>query len=155
MDNKYYLAVEVKPKNYFPINLLDLKIANRFTTTDLEKLDAFTLQFSKKEIFDAIREANLFDVTDSMPLVVIYYENKYTRKMDALTKDNHYDMWKLLQEKYSDKIFLNKVVNFLNHKIDDGLLDKIKNSSNVQEFLGLIGNLSYLVLRRLYLYLYE
>ena len=52
MENKYYLAVEVKPKNYFPINLLDLKISNHFTTTNLEELDAFTLKFSKKEIMD-------------------------------------------------------------------------------------------------------
>ena len=155
MENKYYLAIELRPKNYFPINLLDLSISKGFTTSHLEELDAFTQKFTKREIMDAVREANLLEVDEHMPLVVIYYENKYTRKMDALTKDNHYDMWKLLQEKYSDKIFLNKVVNFLNHKIDDGLLDKIKNSSNVQEFLGLIGNLSYLVLRRLYLYLYE
>ena len=155
MENKYYLAIELRPKNYFPINLLDLSISKGVTTSHLEELDAFTQKFTKKEIMDAVREANLLEVDEHMPLVVIYYENKYTRKMDALTKDNYYDMWKLLQEKYSDKIFLNKVVNFLNHKIDDGLLDKIKNSSNVQEFLGLIGNLSYLVLRRLYLYLYE
>ena len=155
MDNQYYLAVEVKPKNYFPINLLDLKIANHFTTTDLEQLDAFTLQFSKKEILDAIREANLFDVTDSMPLVVIYYENKNTRKMDALTKEYNYDMWGLLKEKYGDKIFLNKVVNFLNKRIDDDILIKIKNCKDKVEFLNLIGYLPYTVQRKLYFYLYE
>ena len=155
MDNQYYLAVEVKPKNYFPINLLDLKIANRFTTTDLEKLDAFTLQFSKKEIFDAIREANLFDVTDSMPLVVIYYEKKNTRKMDALTKDNYYDMWQLLNANYTDKVFVNKVVNFLNKKIDAQLFNRIKISQSKNEFLSGIGSLPYVIQRRLYLYLYE
>ena len=155
MDNQYYLAVEVKPKNYFPINLLDLKIANHFTTTDLEKLDAFTLQFSKKEILDSIREANLLEVRDSMPLVVIYYENKNTRKVQALTKDYNYDMWGLLKEKYRDKIFLNKVVNFLNKKIDEGTLQKIKNSKDLNTFLSLIGYLPYLVQRKLYFYLYE
>ena len=45
MENKYYLAVEVKPKNYFPIDLLNLKIANSFTSTNLEELDAFTPKF--------------------------------------------------------------------------------------------------------------
>ena len=155
MENQYYLAVEVKPKNYFPINLLDLKIANHFTTTDLEKLDAFTLQFSKKEILDSIREANLLEVRDSMPLVVIYYENKNTRKVQALTKDYNYDMWGLLKEKYRDKIFLNKVVNFLNKKIDEGTLQEIKNSKDLNTFLSLIGYLPYLVQRKLYFYLYE
>ena len=155
MENQYYLAVEVKPKNYFPINLLDLKIANHFITTDLEKLDAFTLQFSKKEILDSIREANLLEVRDSMPLVVIYYENKNTRKVQALTKDYNYDMWGLLKEKYRDKIFLNKVVNFLNKKIDEGTLQKIKNSKDLNTFLSLIGYLPYLVQRKLYFYLYE
>ena len=59
MENKYYLAVEVKPKNYFPINLLDLKIAKHFTTTNLEELDAFTLKFSKKALTDLHVEISL------------------------------------------------------------------------------------------------
>ncbi len=155
MENKYYLAIESRPKNYFPINLLDLRISNGFTTFHLEELDAFTQKFTKKEIIDAIRKANLLDVREDMSLVVIYYENKYTRKIAALTKDNQYDMWALLQEKYGDKIFLNKVVNFLNHKIDDEVLKKIKNSHDLNEFLSLIEHLSYPVLRKLYLYLYE
>ena len=155
MENKYYLAVEVKPKNYFPINLLDLKIAKNFMTTDLEKLDAFTLQFTKKEIMDAIKEANLLDIHDDMPLVVIYYENKNTRKIDVLTKDNNYDMWSLLKTNYHDKVFLNKVINFLHKKIEDEDLSIIKNSRDVGEFLKGIGSLSYLMQRRLYLYLYE
>lgn len=155
MENKYYLAVEVKPKSYFPINLLDLSIANRFTTTSLEELDAFTLKFTKKEIMDSIKEANLLDVKDEMPLVVIYYENKYTRKIDALTKDYNYDMWGLLQEKYSDKIFRNKVVNFLNKKIQDEELKMLKNSETLEDFLRCIGYLPYIIQRKLYLYLYE
>lgn len=155
MGNKYYLAVEVKPKNYFPINLLDLKIAKKFMTTNLEKLDAFTLQFTKKEILDSIKEANLLEVNDDMPLVIIYYENKNTRKIDVLTKDNNYDMWHLLEMNFSDKVFLNKVINFLHKKIEDEELKKIKNSRDAREFLKGIGALSYLMQRRLYLYLYE
>lgn len=112
MENKYYLAVEVRPKNYFPINLLDLKISGGFTSTNLEELDAFTLKFTKKQIMDAVKEANLLDVNENMPLVVIYYENKYTRKIEAFTKDYNYDMWKLLNDEYGNKVFLNKIINF-------------------------------------------
>ena len=126
MENKYYLAVEVMPKSYFPINLLDLKIAEHFTTTSLEEIDAFTLRFTKKEIMNSIKEANLLEVNDDMSLVVIYYENKYTRKIEALTKDYNYDMWSLLQEKYADKVFRNKIFNFLNKKISDEELLLIK-----------------------------
>ncbi|HIS86678.1 MAG TPA: hypothetical protein IAB49_00880 [Candidatus Caccenecus avistercoris] len=155
MENKYYLAVEVKPKNYFPIDLLNLKIANSFTSTNLEELDAFTQKFTKKEIMDAIKEANLLEVEDTMPLVVIYYEKKNTRKMDALTKDNYYDMWQLLNANYTDKVFVNKVVNFLNKKIDAQLFNRIKISQSKNEFLSGIGSLPYVIQRRLYLYLYE
>ena len=155
MENKYYLAVEVRPKNYFPINLLDLKISGGFTSTNLEELDAFTLKFTKSEIMKAVKEANLLDVNDDMPLVVIYYENKYTRKIESLTKDYNYDMWGLLKEKYRDKIFLNKVVNFLNKRINDDILMKIKTCKDKVEFLNLIGYLPYTVQRKLYFYLYE
>ena len=155
MENKYYLAVEVKPKSYFPINLLDLSIANHFTTTSLEEIDAFTLKFTKKEIMNSIKEANLLDVNDEMPLVVIYYENKYTRKIDALTKDYNYDMWGLLKEKYSDKVFRNKIFNFFYNKIQDVELKKLKNSETLEEFLRCIGYLPYTSQRKLYLYLYE
>ena len=155
MENKYYLAVEVKPKNYFPINLLDLKIANHFTTTSLEELDSFTLKFTKKEIMDSIKEANLLDVKEDMPLVVIYYENKNTRKIEAFTKDYYYNMWDLLKNKYTDKVFMNKVINFLNKKITEEELNKIKNSHTLTDFLNSIGYLPYFVQRKLYFYLYE
>lgn len=155
MENKYYLAVEVKPKNYFPIDLFNLKIANSFTSTNLDEIDAFTQKFTKKEIMNAIKEANLLEVEDTMPLVVIYYEKKNTRKIDALTKDNYYDMWQLLNTNYSNKVFVNKIVNFLNNKIEIHLLNKIKNSESKNEFLSSIGSLPYLIQRKLYLYLYE
>ena len=155
MENKYYLAVEVKPKNYFPINLLDLKIANHFTTTSLKELNSFTLKFTKKEIMDSIKEANLLDVKEDMPLVVIYYENKNTRKIEAFTKDYYYNMWDLLKNKYTDKVFMNKVINFLNKKITEEELNKIKNSHTLTDFLNSIGYLPYLVQRKLYFYLYE
>ena len=155
MENKYYLAVEVRPKNYFPINLLDLKISGGFTSTNLEELDAFTLKFTKKQIMDAVKEANLLDVNENMPLVVIYYENKYTRKIEAFTKDYNYDMWKLLNDEYGNKVFLNKIINFLNHKVDKEIVDKLKNVQDKNEFLKILGTLPYFVQRKLYFYLYE
>lgn len=155
MENKYYLAVEVRPKNYFPINLLDLKISGGFTSTNLEELDAFTLKFTKSEIMNAVKEANLLDVNDDMPLVVIYYENKYTRKIEALTKDYNYDMWKLLNDKYGDKVFLNKIINFLNHKVDEKIIEELKSVQDKIKFLKILGTQPYFVQRKLYFYLYE
>ena len=155
MENKYYLAVEVRPKNYFPINLLDLKISGGFTSTNLEELDAFTLKSTKSEIMKAVKEANLLDVNDDMPLVVIYYENKYTRKIEALTKDYNYDMWKLLNDKYGDKVFLNKIINFLNHKVDEKIIEELKSVQDKIKFLKILGTLPYFVQRKLYFYLYE
>lgn len=154
MENKYYLAIEEKPNNYFPIDLRNLKIFHNRMTTSLEEIDALTLNFTKQEILEAIKEANLLDVRKTMPLVVIYYENKYTRKIEALTKEKKYDMWKLLDEKYQDKVFVNKIVNFLNHKIDDTKLEKLKVSRDKEEFLQVLGNLPYFMQRKLYLYLY-
>ena len=155
MENKYYLAIEEKPNNYFPIDLRNLKIFHNRMTTSLEEIDALTLNFTKQEILEAIKEANLLDVQKTMPLVVIYYENKYTRKIEALTKEKKYDMWKLLDEKYQDKVFVNKIVNFLNHKIDDTKLEKLKVSRDKEEFLQVLGNLPYFMQRKLCFQLYR
>ena len=56
---------------------------------------------------------------------------------------------------YTDKVFVNKVVNFLNKKIDAQLFNRIKISQSKNEFLSGIGSLPYVIQRRLYLYLYE
>ena len=64
-------------------------------------------------------------------------------------------MWDLLKNKYTDKVFMNKVINFLNKKITEEELNKIKNSHTLTDFLNSIGYLPYLVQRKLYFYLYE
>ncbi len=155
MEDKYYLAVEIKPNNYFPINLGDLNIAKNFATWKLEELDNFTLKHTEAEIFKSIKEANLLDINDKMSLVVIYYEKSVIRKTDALTKDKYYDMWDYLKNNYQNKNLINKIYNFLNNKIDAEVLNKLKSSCDVQSFLQMMTKLNYFIQRKLYFYLYE
>lgn len=154
MENKYYLAVETRPRNYFPINLSDLNIFNS-SPTSLDKLDALTLKFSKPEILDAIKESNLLDIDINMNLVVIYYENNNIRKIDALTKEINFDMWDFLKKNYNNKNIINKIYNFLNNKISEEEFKSIKESNDLKEFINNISKLSYLNQRKLYFYLYE
>ena len=154
MENKYYLAIETKPNNYFPINLLDTKIFNK-NTTKIEELDSLTLKYTKKEIIDAIKEANLLEVNYDMPLVIIYVEKDKTRKVEALTKDYTFDMWQNLKDNYKDKNYCNKIINFLNNKISSGELNKIKQNKGSENFLSIINELPYFIERKLYFYLYE
>ncbi len=153
MENKYYLAVVTKPNNYFPINLGDLSIANNYNTDDLALIDKFTLQYREQEIKEAIRDANLLEIKDDMPLVVIYYEKKVVRAIPALTKDIDFDMWQVIKENFLDKNFKNKIFNFLNNKIDT--LDNLKRADNLNDFIKIISELPYIIQRKLYFYLYE
>ncbi len=155
MEDKYYLAIETKPKNFFPINLADLNIAKNFTTWKLEELDNFTLKFTEEEIIKSIREANLLDITENMAVVIIYYEKNVVRKAEVLTKEKYYDMWAYLKDNYQNKNLLNKIYNFLNNKVDSEILTKLKNNSNVNDFLNALMKLQYSVQRKLYFYLYE
>lgn len=154
MENKYYLAIETKPNNYFPINLLDIKIFNR-TTNKIEEIDSLTLKYTKKEIIDAIKEANLLEVEYTMPLVIIYVEKEKTRKVEALTKDNSFDMWQKLKDNYQDKNYCNKIINFLNNKISSEEINKMKENKGKEQFLTIISELPYFIERKLYFYLYE
>lgn len=154
MENKYYLAIETKPNNYFPLNLLDIKLFNK-TSNKIEEIDSLTLKHTKKEIMEAIKEANLLEIDYDMPLVIIYVEKEKTRKVEALTKDNNFDMWESLKENYRDKNYCNKIINFLNTKISDDTLNILKNNKGQEEFLKIISELPYFTERKLYFYLYE
>ncbi len=154
MENKYYLAVEIKPNNYFPINLGELSIAKDVVNYDILSLDNFTLKFREEEIRKAIIDDNLLDIDDKMPLVVIYYEKNDVRKTDVLTKDKLYDLKGFIKDNFNDKNFRNKIYNFLNNKVD-GELDGLKNPVNEEEYMRVINSLPYMVRRKLYFYLYE
>ena len=154
MENKYYLAIETKPNNYFPINLLDVKIFNK-TTDKIEEIDSLTLKYTKEEIVNAIKEANLLEVNYDMPLVIVYVEKEKTRKVEALTKDNSFDMWQKLKDNYQDKNYCNKIINFLNNKIFEKELNELKENKGQEEFLRIISELPYFIERKLYFYLYE
>ena len=154
MENKYYLAIETKPNNYFPINLLDVKIFNR-TTDKIEEIDSLTLKYTKEEIIDAIKEANIIDADYSMPLVIVYIEKEKTRKVDALTKDYSFDMWQKLKDNYQDKNYCNKIINFLNNKITAEEINNMKEYKGQEQFLKIISELPYFIERKLYFYLYE
>ena len=154
MENKYYLAIETKPNNYFPLNLLDLKIFNK-TSNKIEEIDSLTLKYTKKEIMEAIKEANLLEIDYDMPLVIIYIEKEKTRKVEALTKDNSFDMWNNLKENYQDKNYCNRIINFLMNKIPEDTLNTLKNNKGQEMFLKIISELPYFTERKLYFYLYE
>lgn len=154
MENKYYLAIETKPNNYFPLNLLDLKIFNK-TSNKIEEIDSLTLKYTKREIMEAIKEANLLEIYYDMPLVIIYVEKEKTRKVEALTKDNSFDMWNNLKENYQDKNYCNRIINFLNNKISEDALNTLKNNKGQEMFLKIISELPYFTERKLYFYLYE
>ena len=153
MENKYLLAIIPKPKNYFPLNLPDLKLTKENPQT-LEELDNFTLKYTEEEIREAIKEANLLEVNDDMPLVVIYYEKNDIRTIPIMSKDLSFDMWKYLKNNYENKNFQNKIYNFLNNKTSIDVA-KLKQTNNVSEFLKIITDLPYIIQRKLYFYLYE
>ncbi len=152
MENKYYIAVEIKPNNYFPINLKELSIAKGFNSYDIEELDSFTLNYTEEEIKNAIIEDNLLTIDNSMSLVVIYYEKNVIRKTDVLTKDKLYDLNKYIKDNFNNKVFINKIYNFLNNKVSEDL-DILKNPLNIEEYMRVIDKLSYVVRRKLYFYL--
>lgn len=154
MEHKYYLSVEVRPNNYFPINLKDIKIFNT-NTNDIAQIDALTHNFTKAEIIKAIEETNIMDIKDNTNLVIIYNEKNRTRKVEVLTKDINFDMWQNIKDNYQDKNYCNKIINFLNGKISDEELNLLKAHKGEVEFLNIISGLPYFTTRKLYFYLYE
>ncbi len=153
MENKYYLAICPKPNNYFPINLLDLKISKGYTTMVLEELDNFTLKYTLEEIKEAIREANVLEVDKETKVVIIYYEKDEVRSIPVLTKDINFDMWQNIKDNFKDKNYRNKIYNFLKNKTD--LVKELKDMDKIEDYILLIRKLPYILQRKLYFYLDE
>ena len=155
MDTNFYLAVETKPNNYFPINLLDLNISKGFASFKIAELDKFTLKFTKKEIIESIKEANLLELNSQMELIVIYHEKNVVRTAPVLTKDISFDMWAQIKDNYQNREYINKIYNFLKGKTKDDNLIKLKKVQELADLVNIIESLPYFTTRKLYFYLYE
>ena len=154
---RYSLALQKQKGNEVLINTLDLDIAKGFFSTDIEQIDAFTLNFTKEEIIASIERANIADGYLEGELIIQSLENKKDIKV-AMTKDFVKDfeignyLYMIKDNKNLLSNFANKYMSIVN---DENLKNRMKDAlkNNIEEMYKLFEELPYINKREFIVYL--
>ena len=166
INNCYFLALERRPFDYMPINLALLDIGNGVNYNSIYDIDIFTRAFSKEEIIESVKRANI--VTDeylSGSLYIVELEDgkaKYKHKYKALTSDilDNFNLVNFIYNNVNNKNIMNSIIvkcsNLLKEQtsIITNLKQAIANE-DVKELIRLLCELPYDVVRELSLYIVE
>lgn len=159
-EQKHFLALLDRPGDFALIDISKLDIANGYQPNTLAELDTFTMYFSKNEIMDAIRRANIVEERYLNGSLVIQDNQKHNPIL--LIDREFYDSFRIdlfLKDKISNKNEANMLVNKFGAIIgEEEAIRAFKNavySSNLDLICDILFDLPYLSQRRYIIYLIE
>lgn len=159
-EQKHFLALLDRPGDFALIDISKLDIALGYQPNTLAELDTFTMYYSKKEIVDAIKRANIVDDRYINGKLVIQDNQKHNPIM--VIDREFYDNFRIdlfLKEKLTSKNDANKLVNKLMAITKDSevisAFKKAVNSCNLDLICDILFNLPYLEQRKYVIYLIE
>lgn len=157
-EQKHFLALMARPGDFVLIDISKLDISLGYQPNTLAELDTFTMSFSKAEILESIKRANMADDKYIHGNMVIQ-DNQKHKPLLIIDKD-FYDNFRIdlfLNAKMADKSASNTIINkFAAITKDPDKVDNFKNamrSNDLVEACNLIFELPYLIQRKLMVYL--
>lgn len=157
---KHFLSLMSQVGDYVFIDISKLDIAHGYSPYYLSDIDSFTKHFSKTEILDSIKRANLVSEKYLNGKLVIQ-DNQKHNPMEVLDKDfyNNFRIDLYLEEISSNKVKINNLVNKFRAVTKDNNLanaySECLKRKDIDEAVDILFNLEYLVLRKYMLYLIE
>ena len=157
---KHFLALMLRPGDCVLIDISKLDIANGYNPNTLAELDTFTMCFSKSELLDSIKRANIADERYLNGTMVIQ-DNQKHNPITVIDRD-FYDNFRIdlfLKDKMLDKNASNMIINKFSAIVKDATLtENFKNAmrmNNLDEACNILFELPYLIQRKLIVYLIE
>lgn len=159
-EQRHFLALLDRPGDFVLIDISRLDIANGYHPNTLAELDTFTMYFSRQEILEAIKRANIAEQRYLNGNLVVQ-DNQKHKPIPVIDRD-FYDNFRIdlfLKDKMGDKNTANKLINKLGAWVKDSkVLNDFKLAiltNNLDDVCDIIFNLPYLVQRKYIIYLLE
>ena len=159
-EQKHFLSLMARIGDYTFIDISKLDIANGYNPYNLADIDSFTMHFSKEEIMDSIKRANL--VSDKyLNGTLVIADNQKHNPVEVIDKEFYntfrIDLYlgEIMQNKVKTNNMINKFRSICKDKvITDSFTLAIKNN-NLDLAIDILFNLPYLTLRKFMIYLID
>ncbi len=157
MNNDIYtLVLEKRPNDFMPIDINLL--VNNIGMNDfyqIEKIDEFTKKYTKDEIYDLIKRANVVTEDYLNGKLEIINNKKY--RFPILTKDINWSIDDFFKKYINDKQVMNKFINIY-QKYSNNNIETLKEAikeHDINIILKILFSLTYINVRNIYFYLYN
>ncbi len=157
---KHFLALMNRPGDSIYIDISKLDISKGFESVDLGDIDSFTMHFSKDEILESIKRANIVSEQYLNGTLVIQ-DNQKHKPLPVIDKNlcDGFQLDVYLKEKSLDKVAINTIINKFRVICEDELIKEsfinALKSGNTLLAMDTLFSLPYLNIRKLVLYLIE
>ncbi len=159
-EQKHFLALMNRPGDCAYIDVSKLDISHGYNPYFIEEIDSFTKAFTKVEIVNSIKRANLVNQNYFNGKLVVQ-DNQKHNPLEVIDKEfyNNFRIDLFLNEIMQDKVNLNNILNKFgsitkNKKIDEKFREVMKNN-NLDLAIDILFNLPYLTFRKFLIYLLE
>lgn len=155
---KYFLALERMPGDYKFININDLNLG--CNPHSLAEIDAFTMQYSKNDLLEAIKRVNIVE-PDYLEGNLVIQDNMKHKSLPVIDKEllNNFEVGEFFQERITNKMLMNNINYKFSILIKDNMLVNdfkicIK-MGNIRGILETIFKVEYSLQRKFMLYLLD
>lgn len=159
-EQKHFLSLMARIGDYIFIDISKLDIANSYKPSTLSDIDSFTMYFTKEELLNSIRRANLANEKYLNGSLVIE-DNQKHNPIPVIDKEfyNNFRIDLFLSKQQENKESLNNVLNKFraickDKVVEDSFILAMKNN-NMDLAVDILFNLPYLTLRKFIVYLIE
>ena len=155
---KHFIALMKRPGDYSFIPITKLDLADRYSYDGLVDIDAWTMKYSREEIINSIKRANI--VSDGyLNGTLVIQDNQKHNPLPIIDKD-FYDNFRIdefLNNSLNDKNKINTIINKYNSLSNDDnrLFSEALKKGNVNMAIDIIFVMPYLEMRKLMIYLIE
>lgn len=159
-EQKFFLALMARVGDYSFIDIRKLDISHGYNPNNLADIDSFTMHFSKIDIINSIKRANLVSNKYLNGSLVIQ-DNQKHKPLTIIDKD-YYNSFRIdlyIKEKIENKQEANNIINkFRSISKDSSTWDSFifaVKSKNLDLIIDILFNLPYLSLRKFMIYLID